>query len=100
MILYQGLPILTHCYREFVILCQHCVRPSDSRSERRDARRAVGPRRPGDDRGPVPNSQDIARNRRLVEAKSAGEIHHIIENETQRCKFMIGDDFLHDGHVK
>ena len=26
MILYQGLPILTHCYREFVILCQHCVR--------------------------------------------------------------------------
>ena len=26
MILYQGLPILTHCYREFVILPQHCVR--------------------------------------------------------------------------
>ena len=26
MILYQGLPILTHCYREFVILPKHCVR--------------------------------------------------------------------------
>ena len=26
MILYQGLPILTHCYREFVNVGQHCVR--------------------------------------------------------------------------
>ena len=26
MILYKGLPILTHCYREFVNVGQHCVR--------------------------------------------------------------------------
>ena len=26
MVLYQGLPILTHCYREFVNVGQHCVR--------------------------------------------------------------------------
>ena len=36
MILYQGLPILTHCYREFVILPQHCVR------QRYDVRAARG----------------------------------------------------------
>ena len=44
MILYQGLPILTHCYREFVILPKDCAYGNDSRSERGDARqRALQP---------------------------------------------------------
>ena len=45
MILYQGLPILTHCYREFVILPKHSTAyGNDSRSERGDARqRALQP---------------------------------------------------------
>ena len=44
MILYQGLPILTNCYREFVIFCASTAYSSDSRSERRDARqRALQP---------------------------------------------------------
>ena len=38
MILYQGLPILTHCYREFVILPQRTAYGSDTTFERREAR--------------------------------------------------------------
>ena len=36
MLLYLGLPILMHCYREFVIFYQHCVRQRfDGRAPRR-----------------------------------------------------------------
>ena len=43
MILYIGLPILTHCYREFVIFSSSAY-GSDSMVERRDARqRALQP---------------------------------------------------------
>ena len=37
MILYQGLPILTHCYREFVIFSKHSVRQRFTVGARRRA---------------------------------------------------------------